>query len=578
MLRRCAMNGGEGPHSYARNSSYQKGFVDVAKPIIEEEISRKLDIKHLSSTFRIADFGCSTGHNSCAAMQIITEAIRRRFEIEGLISQLPDFYVYFNDKVTNDFNTLFNSLPRERLYGAAGVPGSFHGRLLPKAVLNFAYSSCSLNWISEVPKAVLDNTSPAWNRGKIHYEGARREVREEYANQYSKDIESFLDSRAEELVQGGLMALLVPAVPASWDPNSAYTSTSELYLFGSCFMDMAKTKGVVDVAKPIIEEEISRKLDLKHLSSTFRIADFGCSTGHNSCAAIQIITEAIRRRFEIEGLISQLPDFYVYFNDKVTNDFNTLFNSLPRERLYGAAGVPGSFYGRLLPKAALNFAYSSCSLNWLSEVPKAVLDTTSPAWNRGKIHYVGARREVCEEYANQFAKDIESFLDFRAEELVPGGLMALLVPTVPASCDPNSAYAMTTAPYLLGSCFMDMAKTGRFSEAKVDSFNIPVYFPIPQEFKAIIERNGKYTIERIEVLDNPGKHNLTGPKDHAAHFRSVSEGMLIDHFGSEIIEELFDRYTKKLEASPLFSDPDCDKSIIMFVLLQRKLESYCSAS
>lgn len=309
-----------------------------------------------------------------------------------------------------------------------------------------------------------------------------------------------------------------------------------------------------------------------------RIADFGCSTGHNSCAAIQIITEAIRRRFEIEGLISQLPDFYVYFNDKVTNDFNTLFNSLPRERLYGAAGVPGSFYGRLLPKAALNFAYSSCSLNWLSEVPKAVLDTTSPAWNRGKIHYVGARREVCEEYANQFAKDIESFLDSRAEELVPGGLMALLVPTVPASCDPNSAYAMTTAPYLLGSCFMDMAKTGRFSEAKVDSFNIPVYFPIPQEFKAIIERNGKYTIERIEVLDNPGKHNLTGPKDHAAHFRSVSEGMLIDHFGSEIIEELFDRYTKKLEASPLFSDPDCDKSIIMFVLLQRKLESYCSAS
>ncbi|XP_011070672.1 probable S-adenosylmethionine-dependent methyltransferase At5g37990 isoform X2 [Sesamum indicum] len=337
-------------------------------------------------------------------------------------------------------------------------------------------------------------------------------------------------------------------------------------------------KGFVDVAKPIIEEEISRKLDIKHLSSTFRIADFGCSTGHNSCAAMQIITEAIRRRFEIEGLISQIPNFYVFFNDKVTNDFNTLFNSLPRERLYGAAGVPGSFHGRRLPKAILDFAYSSCSLHWLSEVPKAVLDNTSPAWNQGKIHYAGARREVCEEYVNQFAKDMESFLDSRAEELVPGGLMALLVPAVPATWDPNSAYTMTTENYLFGTCFMDMAKTGRFSKAKVDSFNIPVYFPIPQQFKAIIERNDKYTIERMEVLDNPGKRNLIGPKDRAAYLRAVSEEMLIDHFGSEIIEELFDRYTKKLEASPLFSDPDCDKSIIMFVLLQRKPESYCSAS
>ncbi|KAL2233350.1 UNVERIFIED_CONTAM: Loganic acid O-methyltransferase [Sesamum indicum] len=349
-------------------------------------------------------------------------------------------------------------------------------------------------------------------------------------------------------------------------------------------------KGFVDVAKPIIEEEISRKLDIKHLSSTFRIADFGCSTGHNSCAAMQIITEAIRRRFEIEGLISQIPNFYVFFNDKVTNDFNTLFNSLPRERLYGAAGVPGSFHGRRLPKAILDFAYSSCSLHWLSEVPKAVLDNTSPAWNQGKIHYAGARREVCEEYVNQFAKDMESFLDSRAEELVPGGLMALLVPAVPATWDPNSAYTMTTENYLFGTCFMDMAKTdenhqnkrlllqGRFSKAKVDSFNIPVYFPIPQQFKAIIERNDKYTIERMEVLDNPGKRNLIGPKDRAAYLRAVSEEMLIDHFGSEIIEELFDRYTKKLEASPLFSNPDCDKSIIMFVLLQRKPESYCSAS
>ncbi|KAK6157620.1 hypothetical protein DH2020_011868 [Rehmannia glutinosa] len=57
-----AMNDGDGPNSYFQNSSYQGGAVDVTKPIIEEEIATKLDdvAQHLSSTFYIADFGCST--------------------------------------------------------------------------------------------------------------------------------------------------------------------------------------------------------------------------------------------------------------------------------------------------------------------------------------------------------------------------------------------------------------------------------------------------------------------------------------------------------------------------------------
>ncbi|KAL0296662.1 UNVERIFIED_CONTAM: Loganic acid O-methyltransferase [Sesamum radiatum] len=328
--------------------------------------------------------------------------------------------------------------------------------------------------------------------------------------------------------------------------------------------------GVIDVAKPVIEEEISTKLDIKHISSTFRIADFGCSTGRNSFAATQIILEAIKRKLETDGKDMQIPDFQVFFNDRVTNDFNTLFRSLPPQRLYHVTGVPGSFHGRLLPRASLHFAYSCFSLHWLSEVPKAVLDNTSPAWNRGKVHYFGAKREVCEEYANQYAKDIKSFLDARAEELVPGGLMALLVPAVPAFWDPNSAYTVLTEVYLLESCLMDMAKKEKFKEDKVDSFNYSVYFPVPQEFKAIIERSDNYTIERMEILDNPGKRSLTGPQERASYLRAVNEGMLVNHFGSEIMDELFDRYTNKLKASSLFSDPDSDKTIIIFVLLRRK--------
>ncbi|KAG8382828.1 hypothetical protein BUALT_Bualt05G0119000 [Buddleja alternifolia] len=335
-------------------------------------------------------------------------------------------------------------------------------------------------------------------------------------------------------------------------------------------------RGVVDVAKPIIEEEISLNLDIKQFSSTprkpFRIADFGCSTGHNSFPAMQIITEAIEKKYQTEGLISKIPDFQVFFNDQVMNDFNTLFHSLPPKSNYYAAGVPGPFHGRLLPKASLDFAYSSCALNWLSEVPKAVVDFTSPAWNKGKVYYTGSKQDVFDAYSNHYAKDIGSFLEARAQELVSGGLMALLVPGVPTFENSGTSYTTPVEMDLIGSCLMDMANKGRLCEAKVDSFNFPLYFTIPQELKSIIERNQNFSIERMEILNNPGKRTLSSAQSRATYLRAVFEGLLINHFGSEIMDELFDRYTKKLAASSLFQEPDNDKSIIIFVLLKRKVE------
>nr|XP_027073134.1 farnesoic acid carboxyl-O-methyltransferase-like [Coffea arabica] len=140
-----AMNGGNGPQSYNQNSSFQRGAVEVAKELINEEIDKELDVKHLSSTsvhpFRIADFGCSTGPNTFVAMKVIREALEEKLRKEGLASEVPEFQVFFNDHISNDFNTLFASLPQERHYLAAGVPGDFHKVLLPKASLHSAHSS-----------------------------------------------------------------------------------------------------------------------------------------------------------------------------------------------------------------------------------------------------------------------------------------------------------------------------------------------------------------------------------------------------------------------------------------------------
>lgn len=76
----------------------------------------------------------------------------------------------------------------------------------------------------------------------------------------------------------------------------------------------------------------------------------------------------------------------------------------------------------------------------------------------------------------------------------------------------------------------------------------------------------------MEILNNPGKRALASAKARATYLRATFEGLLINHFGSEAIDELFDRYTEKLAASPLFLDPENEKSIIIFVLLKRHVE------
>ncbi|KAL0326541.1 UNVERIFIED_CONTAM: Loganic acid O-methyltransferase [Sesamum angustifolium] len=234
------------------------------------------------------------------------------------------------------------------------------------------------------------------------------------------------------------------------------------------------------------------------MDSNFRIQN-RVADPHNSVVRGRMLGQYVMNGGEGPNSYAQNSSYQVFFNDKVTNDFNTLFSSLPPERLYYASGVPGSFHGRLLPKASLHFAYSSCTFNWLSEVPKELADDTSPTWNRAKIHSFGARKEVLEAYSNQYAEDVEAFLDSRAEELVGGGLMALIVPAVPAFWNPNTAYTTLTEFDILGSCLMDLAEKGRFSKAKVDLFNLPLHYTVPQEFKAILERSDDYTLERMEI-------------------------------------------------------------------------------
>ncbi|XP_024169858.1 loganic acid O-methyltransferase [Rosa chinensis] len=310
-------------------------------------------------------------------------------------------------------------------------------------------------------------------------------------------------------------------------------------------------RGVADAAKELLTKAIAENLDTEILlsSNTFHIADLGCSVGPNTFYAVKNILESVQSKYQSKGPNSQIPEFQVFFNDHTTNDFNILFKSLPHNRHYHAAGVPGSFYGRIFPNASVHIVHSSYTNHWLSRVPKDVTDSNSPAWNKGRIHYLKSTDEVVRAYEDQFARDMECFLHVRSQEIVNGGLMVLTIPGRPDGT-PHSHAAANVTYQLLGTCLIEMAKKGIVSEDKVDAFNIPIYYMSPKELEAAVEQNGCFSVEGMEILPYVSTlHSVakTAPLI-ALHVRAATEGLFKLHFGDAILDELFDLYCKNLVA------------------------------
>ncbi|KAK6917181.1 SAM dependent carboxyl methyltransferase, partial [Dillenia turbinata] len=321
--------------------------------------------------------------------------------------------------------------------------------------------------------------------------------------------------------------------------------------------------------KATVAAAIMENLDTAHLpptSDSYTIADLGCSTGPNTVITVKKIIEAIEQRYQMAGHeanVQDLIEFQCFFNDHVSNDFNTLFASLPTNRKFFIAGVPGSFHGRLFPKASINFFNSIYALHWLSSVPKELSDLNSLTWNKGRITYANAHNQlVVEAFVAQFAKDMESFLHARAEETVPGGLISILMTGRQDGMHPSKSIY---GPLLqnLESSLVDMANEGLVDKDQLDKFNVPVYSPSATEIRSLVQRNGCFSIARLEEL-NDGHLSILS----AAEIRAVSEEIISKAFGNEILDELYDRYAKKVEDLSPIKDEE-GLAVQLFILLKR---------
>ncbi|KAJ4850424.1 hypothetical protein Tsubulata_037162 [Turnera subulata] len=331
-------------------------------------------------------------------------------------------------------------------------------------------------------------------------------------------------------------------------------------------------RAVADAAKGMITEGINQNLDFKNQNLDFRVADFGCSVGPNTFLAVENIIEAVNSKYENQ-LHSPNPvplEFQVFFNDVTSNDFNTLFRTLPAYPKYFAAGVPGSFYGRLFPKSTIHFAHSSSAMHWLSKIPREILDSNSPAWNKGSIHCSGTVKEVVEAYSAQFRSDMDCFLDARAQEMVGGGLMAITILGLPEGARMfQTGYGIFYD--LLGSCLNDMAKLGVLRQEQVDSFNLPLYHPYVKELEEIINKNGYFSIQRIEKFRKPLSSLKPSVEVLVSTLRAYTADLFKRHFGEDdvVVDQIYEHFGKKLSDNFSIFDEAKHQHTEIFTLLKR---------
>ncbi|KAL3510745.1 hypothetical protein ACH5RR_030146 [Cinchona calisaya] len=302
-------------------------------------------------------------------------------------------------------------------------------------------------------------------------------------------------------------------------------------------------KEAADQAKVFISESVIEILELQKDLKVFSIADYGCSVGPNTFSSVDTIIQAVQNKYKTQAPELKIPQFLVFFNDHVINDFNTLFRTLPSGRQYMAAGVPGSFLGPLFPKSSINLMHSAFSLHWLSRVP----EEGSLTWNKDIISYPRSSNQVIEAFRAQFFSDIESFFKARSAELAPVGLLVVLLPVRPNgthSSDSRIAHIIKCLSYTLA----DMVQEGLISEDLVDSFNVPLFFPSASEVKEVVISNSHLNIERVEELHFGVNPTSPGYIQFCKmHVRAGLEGMFCKHFGQNLTDDIFDRYHEKLE-------------------------------
>ncbi|KAJ6800411.1 anthranilate O-methyltransferase 3-like [Iris pallida] len=333
--------------------------------------------------------------------------------------------------------------------------------------------------------------------------------------------------------------------------------------------------------KPIVEQSIKEVYNAVSTENLV-VADLGCSSSPNTLLVLLEIVEAIGGH--CRGLGHEPPEIQYFINDLPGNDFNTMFQysaqlekKLKEEKEteflpYYIVAVPGSFYGRLFPSATVHFFHSSYSLMWLSQVPQRLHNSPSSPLNKGNIYIAEASPQIVVDlYLEQFQKEFSTFLRLRYKELVLSGRMVL---TFLGRRSSHARYGELSKFWgLLSDAMNDMVLEGILDEAKVNAFNLPTYAPSMEEVTTVVENEGLFHLEQVQILetnwdpiDDSMFNNSASGENVAKCARAMIEPTIDKYFGKAIVEDLFSRYAKNVAKHLLVEKT----KHVIFVIVLRK--------
>ncbi|KAH7654188.1 gibberellin A4 carboxyl methyltransferase protein [Dioscorea alata] len=369
---------------------------------------------------------------------------------------------------------------------------------------------------------------------------------------------------------------------------------------GSYAKNSEAPASAVVLSKPLLIEAI-HSMKLFSNETSIRIADLGCATGYNTLSTMELIVGTLRQRYEreqyncnsnIDKNNNKVPEFEAFFSDLPSNDFNSLFRSLVPSSLedsikkpYFTAGVPGSFYKRLFPKAKLHLVVSLSALHWLSQIPEEVLDKQSPAWNEGRAWIDGGKKAAVDAYAKQSSEDLEAFLECRKEEVVQGGMLFLLMAGRPGCSqpdnqlgDPDSRAKHPFTSYM-DQAWEDLLIEGLIDEDTRDTFNIPAYMRSMEEVREAFEKCEGFEIMKLEfqrIVEHSKEKQEEWIKDPVSYgkckanlVRATLKPIVEAHLGQVLCEELFKRFEKIVSEDITMLHKTCFYGVIVVSAIRK---------
>ncbi|CAF5119845.1 unnamed protein product, partial [Rotaria sp. Silwood1] len=167
----------------------------------------------------------------------------------------------------------------------------------------------------------------------------------------------------------------------------------------------------VEASIPFIREAID-VFDISSSSNPLIIADFGSAQGLNSMYAMKMIIEHLKKKDERCQIL-------VIHNDLPTNDWISLFEVLNKDKSYYGLANGRSFYEQCLPINSISIGYSSTAIHWFSSKPCNLSDHCSFEFAQDS-----KERDL---FKHQALFDYALFLEQRSRELIPGGVLILII-------------------------------------------------------------------------------------------------------------------------------------------------------